>query len=145
MPTIEFKRLAHAEGLPVPAPATAGSAGHDVTSADEASLAPGERRIFRTGLALAIPHGWECQVRPRSGLAIKHGITLPNSPATIDSDYRGELMIALINHSQEPFQVTRGMRIAQLIFARVEPVEWLQVGELSGTERGAGGFGSTGR
>lgn len=145
MPTIEFKRLPHSEGLPVPAPATAGAAGHDVTSADEGSLAPGERRIFRTGLALAIPHGWECQVRPRSGLALKHGVTLPNSPATIDSDYRGELMIALINHGQEPFTVSRGMRIAQLVFARVEPVEWRQVGELPATERGAGGFGSTGR
>ncbi|HKV74531.1 MAG TPA: dUTP diphosphatase [Gemmatimonadales bacterium] len=145
MPIIEFKRLPHSEGLPIPAPATTGSAGHDVTSADEGTLAPGERRIFRTGLALAIPRGWECQVRPRSGLALKHGVTLPNSPATIDSDYRGELMIALINHGQEPFQVTRGMRIAQLIFARVEAVEWQEVIVLPDTDRGEGGFGSTGR
>ncbi|MEO8031500.1 MAG: dUTP diphosphatase [Gemmatimonadota bacterium] len=145
MPTIEFKRLPHSEGLPVPSAATSGSAGHDVTSADAAELAPGERRIFRTGFALAIPEGWECQVRPRSGLALKHGITLANSPATIDSDYRGELMIALINHGQEQFEVSRGMRIAQLVFARVEPVEWREVVELSGTDRGMGGFGSTGR
>ena len=145
MPTIEFKRLPHSAGLPVPAPATSGSAGHDVTSADEGHLAPGARGIFRTGFAVAIPQGWECQIRPRSGLALKHGVTLPNSPATIDSDYRGELMIALINHGEEAFQVTRGMRIAQLIFARVEPVNWREVAELPGTDRGAGGFGSTGR
>lgn len=144
MPVIEFKRLPHSEGLPVPAPATAGSAGHDITSADEAVLAPGERRIYRTGFVLAIPEGWECQIRPRSGLALKHGITLPNSPATIDSDYRGELMIALINHGAQSFAVTRGMRIAQLIFARVEPVEWREMTELGGTDRGTGGFGSTG-
>ena len=108
------------------------------------SIAPMERRLARTGLALAIPAGFEAQVRPRSGLAIKQGLTLPNTPATIDSDYRGELMIALINLGAEPIMVTRGMRIAQLVFQRVEQVELVEVAELPGTERGAGGFGSTG-
>jgi len=128
----------------VPAPATAGSAGHDVTSAEAAVVAPMERRLFRTGFALAIPSGWECQIRPRSGLALRHGLTLPNTPATIDSDYRGELMVALVNLGHEPFEVTRGMRIAQLVFARVEEVAWREVAELPGTARGTGGFGSTG-
>ena len=103
-----------------------------------------ERRLVRTGLALAIPPGYEAQVRPRSGLAIKQGITLPNTPATIDSDYRGELMIALINLGALPVAVTRGMRIAQLVFQRVEQVDLVEVTELPESERGAGGFGSTG-
>jgi dUTP pyrophosphatase len=144
MPEILFTRLPHGAGLPVPAPATAGSAGHDVTSADTAILAPMERRLFKTGFALAVPAGWECQIRPRSGLALRHGLTLPNTPATIDSDYRGELMVALVNLGAEPFEITRGMRIAQLVFARVEPVAWREVAELPGTARGTGGFGSTG-
>ncbi len=104
MPEILFTRLPHGAGLPVPAPATAGSAGHDVASADAAVLAPMERRLFKTGFALAIPPGWECQIRPRSGLALKHGLTLPNTPATIDSDYRGELMVALVNLGPEPLR-----------------------------------------
>jgi dUTP pyrophosphatase len=128
----------------VPAPATPGSAGHDVSSADDAILAPMERRLVKTGFAMAIPPGWECQIRPRSGLALKHGLTLANAPATIDSDYRGELMVALVNLGPEPFEVTRGMRIAQLVFGRVESVAWREVAELPGTARGAGGFGSTG-
>ncbi len=115
-----------------------------MASADEGVLAPLERRLFRTGFVLAIPAGYECQVRPRSGLALRHGITLPNTPATIDSDYRGELMVALINLGSEPFAVTRGMRIAQLVFARVERVAWREVPELPATDRGQGGFGSTG-
>lgn len=108
-------------------------------------LAPMERRLFRTGLAIAVPEGFECQLRPRSGLALKHGITLANSPATIDSDYRGELQVALVNLGAEPFEVTRGMRIAQMIVARVERVEFRVVAELPGSHRGEGGFGSTGR
>jgi dUTP pyrophosphatase len=104
-----------------------------------------ERRLFRTGFAIAVPAGYECQIRPRSGLALKHGITLPNTPATIDSDYRGELCVALVNLGAEPFEVTRGMRIGQLVFARVESVEFREVIALPPTGRGSGGFGSTGR
>ena len=128
----------------MPALQTAGSAGADIASADEGTLLPGERRIFRTGFAVAIPTGFEIQIRPRSGLALNHGITLPNSPATIDSDYRGELKVGLINLGQEPFQVTRGMRIAQLVLGRVEPVQFRLADSLPATSRGEGGFGSTG-
>ena len=138
MLSLPFTRLPHGEGLPVRSLATTGSAGYDVASADEGSLAPLERRLFRTGFAIAIPPGYECQIRPRSGLALKHGLTLPNSPATIDSDYRGELMVALVNLGTEPFTVTRGMRIAQLVFARVEQAEWRLVEELPATSRGRG-------
>ncbi len=141
---IQFVRLAHGEGLPVPAPATPGAAGYDIASAEPGLLAPGERRLFRTGFALAVPPGFECQIRPRSGLALRHGITLPNTPATIDSDYRGELMVALVNLGAEPFEVTRGMRVGQLVFARVEAAAFREVRELPATERGEGGFGSTG-
>ena len=107
-------------------------------------LAPMERRLFGTGLAIAVPEGYECQVRPRSGLALKHGITLPNTPATIDSDYRGELKVMLVNLGTEPFEVTRGMRIAQMLVARVEQVEFQPVDRLPESHRGEGGFGSTG-
>jgi dUTP pyrophosphatase len=137
-------RLPHGEGLPLPARATAGAAGFDLASADAGVLAPGERKLFRTGLRIAVPEGWECQLRPRSGLALKHGVTLPNTPATIDSDYRGELMVALVNIGSLPFEITRGMRIAQMVIARVEPVAFREVGELPATPRGDGGFGSTG-
>jgi dUTP pyrophosphatase len=130
--------------LPLPALATPGSAGYDLASADTGVLAPLERRLFRTGLAIAVPEGYECQIRPRSGLALRHGITLPNTPATIDSDYRGELMVALVNLGNEPFEVTRGMRIAQMVVARVERVAFETVAELPASGRGAGGFGSTG-
>jgi dUTP pyrophosphatase len=137
--------LPHHDGLALPARQTEGAAGYDVVSAEpDFHLAPLQRRVVRTGLALAIPAGYEAQVRPRSGLAAKHGLTLPNAPATIDADYRGELMIALINLGTEPVPVTRGMRIAQLVFQRVEQVELLEVAELPPTARGAGGFGSTG-
>jgi dUTP pyrophosphatase len=108
-------------------------------------LAPLERRQFGTGLAIALPEGYECQIRPRSGLALNHGITLPNTPATIDSDYRGELKVILVNLGTERFEVTRGMRIAQMVIARVERVEFQTVAELPGSSRAAGGFGSTGR
>jgi dUTP diphosphatase len=142
---ILFTRLSHGDGLPVPAPATPGSAGFDIASAEEGTLAPLDRQLFRTGFRIAIPPGYECQIRPRSGLALKHGVSLPNTPATIDSDYRGEVMVALVNLGREPFTVTRGMRIAQLVFARVELPAWREVPELPSTERGGGGFGSTGR
>ena len=138
-------RLPHGEGMPLPALATPGSAGYDVASAEEGTVAPMERKLFRTGFALAIPDGWEVQLRPRSGLALKHGISLPNTPATIDSDYRGELMVALINWGPEPFQVTRGMRIAQMMLARVERAAFQVVEELPVSVRGEGGFGSSGQ
>jgi dUTP diphosphatase len=142
---VQVRRLAHHEGLPLPARQTAGSAGYDVCSAEaDFTIGPSERRLVRTGLALAIPSGYEAQVRPRSGLALRHGLTLPNAPATIDSDYRGELQIPMINLGTEPVVVTRGMRIAQLVFQRVEAVELVEVDELPGSERGGGGFGSTG-
>jgi dUTP pyrophosphatase len=108
-------------------------------------LAPGERRLFRTGFAIAVPEGFECQVRPRSGLALRHGITLANSPATIDSDYRGELQVILVNLGAAAFEVSRGTRIAQLVFARVERVAFSEVAVLPASGRGEGGFGSTGR
>jgi dUTP pyrophosphatase len=143
---VQVRRLPHHDGLPLPARQTAGAAGYDVASAEpDFTLQPLERRLVRTGLALAIPPGFEAQVRPRSGLAVKHGLSLPNTPATVDSDYRGELMVAMINLGTEPVAVLRGMRIAQLVFQRVETVELVEVEELPESERGAGGFGSTGR
>ena len=144
MPDLLVKRLAHGEGMPLPARATEGSAGYDVASAEELTLAPLERRLVKTGFSFAIPSGYEMQVRPRSGLALKHGVTLPNTPATIDSDYRGELMVAMINLGTEPFAISRGMRIAQLVLARVEAPALVEVAELPVTARGTGGFGSTG-
>ena len=142
---MHVRRLPHHAGLPLPTRQTDGSAGYDVCSAEpDFALGPLERRLVRTGLALAIPPGYEAQVRPRSGLAVKHGLTLPNTPATIDSDYRGELFIALINLGHSPVPVERGMRIAQLVFQRVEQVELVEVVELPASERGQGGFGSTG-
>ena len=145
MVEVLLTRLAHGEGLPVPAAATAGSAGLDLTSAEDGVLQPFERRLFATGFAIALPDGYECQLRPRSGLALKHGITLPNTPATIDSDYRGELKVALVNLGAEPFAVTRGMRIAQMVVAPVVQVTFRTVEKLPSSDRGAGGFGSTGQ
>jgi len=139
-----ISRLPHGEGLPLPARATEGSAGFDIASAEDGVLQPMERRLFGTGFAVAIPSGWEIQIRPRSGLAFKHGVTLPNTPATIDSDYRGELKIALVNLGAEPFTVERGMRIGQLVVARVPEASFREVTELPPSGRGAGGFGSTG-
>jgi len=138
------KRLPHNEGLELPAYATDGAAGMDVLAAEDLTLAPGARHAVATGLAVAIPPGFEIQVRPRSGLALKHGITVPNTPGTIDSDYRGELKVILINHGDEPFDVRRGDRIAQLVLAPVTRASWLKVEELEATARGEGGFGSTG-
>lgn len=141
---IQLRRLAHGEGLPLPSRATPGSAGYDLASAEDGILEPLERRLFATGLCIALPEGYECQLRPRSGLALKHGVTLPNTPATIDSDYRGELKVALINLGRESFAVTRGMRIAQMVIGRVEPAAFREVAALPATGRGDGGFGSTG-
>ncbi len=137
-------RLPHAADLPLPTPATPGSAGYDLASAEDGELAPFERKLFRTGISIAVPDGYECQLRPRSGLALRHGITLPNTPATIDSDYRGELMVALVNLGTATFRVTRGMRIAQMIVARVERIDFHPVDDLPSTARGTGGFGSSG-
>jgi dUTP pyrophosphatase len=141
---VQVKRLSHGAGLPLPAYATAGAAGMDVVSAEAVTIAPGERHAVATGLSLAIPQGYEIQVRPRSGLALKHGITVPNTPGTIDSDYRGELKVILINHGAEPFAIVRGDRVAQLVLAPVVQAAWDEVAELDATERGEGGFGSTG-
>jgi dUTP pyrophosphatase len=142
--TVEVKRLPHGAGLPLPAYATAGAAGMDVVSAETVTIAPGARHAVATGLALAIPQSYEIQVRPRSGLALKHGITVPNTPGTIDSDYRGELKVILINLGHEPFAIQRGDRVAQLVLAPVVQAAWDEVAELDATERGEGGFGSTG-
>lgn len=141
---IRVRRLPHGEGLDLPHYATAGSAGMDVLAAEEVTLAPGARHAVATGFALAIPPGYEMQVRPRSGLALKHGLSVPNAPGTIDADYRGEVKIILINHGAEPFAIRRGERIAQLVLAPVVQAAWVEVAELDGTARGAGGFGSTG-
>ena len=141
---VMVKRLPHFAGLTLPAYATDGAAGMDVLAAEDVTLAPGERWPVATGLAVAIPHDYEIQVRPRSGLALKHGISVPNTPGTIDSDYRGELKVILINHGNAPFEVRRGDRIAQLVLAPVVRASWLKVDELDETARGAGGFGSTG-
>ena len=139
--------LPHGEGLPLPAYATPGAAGMDAVAAvtETIVLAPGERFPVPLGFCMAIPDGYEVQVRPRSGLALKNGITVPNSPGTIDSDYRGEVGVILINHGQEPFVIRRGERIAQMVIARHEQAILVEVAALDETARGAGGFGSTGR
>jgi dUTP pyrophosphatase len=145
-PIIDVVRLPHAEGLPLPAYATDGAAGMDLLAAVATPLVipPGGRALVPTGLAIALPPGTELQVRPRSGLALKHGITLPNSPGTIDEDYRGELGVIVLNAGTEPFTVERGMRIAQAVIAPVLRAAWREVAVLPDTTRGAGGFGSTG-
>ena len=141
---VRIKRLAHGADLDLPGYATAGAAGMDVVSAEDLTLAAGARHAVATGLSVAILPGYEIQVRPRSGLALKHGISVPNSPGTIDSDYRGELKVILINHGSEAFEIRRGDRIAQLVLAPVTQASWLEVEELDETARGEGGFGSTG-
>lgn len=141
---VEIRRLPHGEGLALPAYATDGAAGMDVLAAEDVTLAPGARHAVATGFAVAIPEGFEIQVRPRSGLALKHGISLPNTPGTIDSDYRGELKIIMVNLGDSDFAISRGDRIAQLVLAPVVLVDWAEVEELSETVRGEGGFGSTG-
>ncbi len=149
MTTVRVERLAHAEGLPLPAYETSGSAGMDLRAAvaEDAplTLAPGARALVPTGLKIALEAGFEAQVRPRSGLALKHGLTCLNSPGTIDSDYRGEVGVILINHGQEPFVIRRGERIAQMVIARHEQAAMVEAETLDETARGAGGFGSTGR
>lgn len=143
---IRIARLASNPDLPLPSRQTAHAAGYDVSSAEaDLVLAPGERRAVGTGLTFEIPEGYEMQVRPRSGLALKHGITLPNAPGTIDADYRGELKVILQNGGSEPFTIRRGERIAQLVFARHEAPDLVESDAISDTARGAGGFGSTGR
>lgn len=142
---IELQRLPHGQGLPLPARATEHAAGLDVVAAEDLTLAPGQRGAVATGFAIAIPEGYEVQVRPRSGLALKHGITCLNTPGTIDSDYRGEVKIILANLGSEPFEIRRGERIAQLVPAPVLASSFREVEALGETSRGAGGFGSTGR
>ena len=146
---VEVKRLPHAEGLALPAYQSEHAAGLDLLAAVGAetplTLAPGERALVPTGLAIALPAGFEGQVRPRSGLALKHGVTVLNSPGTIDADYRGEVSVILINHGAEPFVIRRGERIAQLVIAPVQRAQMLERVVLKETSRNAGGFGSTGR
>ena len=144
---VRVRRLPHAAGLPLPAPASEGSAGLDLRAAvdGELVLAPGDRLLVPTGLVLEIPPGWEGQVRPRSGLALRHGLTRPNSPGTIDSDYRGEVAVILFNLGGEPVTLRRGDRIAQLVVTPVARVEWVESEELSASDRRDGGFGSTGQ
>jgi dUTP pyrophosphatase len=143
---VQIRRLTSSTGLPLPAYQTAGAAGMDLHAAVDADvvLHPGEIMLIPTGLEIAVPAGHEAQVRPRSGLAVKHGISLPNTPATIDSDYRGEIRVPLINLGREPFTVTRGMRIAQMIVAPVSRVTWDEVPDLAETARAKGGFGHSG-
>ena len=148
MNTVQFTRLDHAKDLPAPEYAAGGRGGRDPATAVPASepliLAPRERAAVLTGLTFAIPQGFEGQVRPRSGLALKNGVTVLNAPGTIDSDYRGEVKVILVNTSDEPFEITRGMRIAQIVFARTEQMKLQEVQSLDETARGSGGFGSTG-
>lgn len=144
--SIALTRLPHAKDLALPAHATTHSAGMDLLAAvtESITLRPGERKLIPTGLTIALPDGHEAQVRPRSGLALKHGVTVANAPGTIDADYRGEVGVILINLGQEPFVIERGMRIAQMIIAPYTRATFLEVAELPASERGAGGFGSTG-
>jgi dUTP pyrophosphatase len=145
-PIVDVQRLPHGADLPLPSYATTQSAGLDLMAAvqGEVTLAPGGRQLIPTGLAIALPVGFEAQVRPRSGLALKHGITVLNSPGTIDADYRGEVQVLLINHGEAPFVIKRGDRIAQMVVAPVTQIAWKPVTQLDETERGSGGYGSTG-
>jgi dUTP diphosphatase len=146
MSVVRVQRLSHNPDLPLPSRQTGGSAGYDVCSAEPSFvLAPGERRLVATGLAFEIPPGIEGQVRPRSGLALRHGITMPNAPGTIDSDYRGEIRIILQNSGTESVTIARGERIGQIVFARYDTPDMMLVDSVEPTTRGAGGFGSTGR
>jgi dUTP pyrophosphatase len=142
---VEILRLAHAADLPLPSYATAGSAGLDLRAAEAFTIKPGARALVPTGLSIALPENFEAQVRPRSGLAVKHGVTVLNSPGTIDADYRGEVKVPLINHGTEDFIIVRGDRIAQMVIAPVVQVTLVEVEALDETTRGAGGFGSSGR
>lgn len=141
---IRLLRLPHGDGLPLPVYATDHAAGMDIVSAEDLVVEPGQRHAVATGFAIAIPEGYEVQVRPRSGLALKYGITCLNTPGTIDADYRGEVKVILANLGGEPFAITRGDRIAQLVPAPVQRASWEEVEQLDETARGTGGFGSTG-
>lgn len=145
MTTIDIKRLPNNEDLPLPAYETAGAAGMDLRAADDVTLKPGARHLVPTGLSIALPPGFEAQVRPRSGLAVKHGVTVLNAPGTIDCDYRGEVKVPLINHGEHDFVINRGDRIAQMVIAPVTRISWAEVDSLDETARGTGGFGSSGR
>lgn len=145
MTRVQIRRLPNNDDLPLPAYETAGAAGMDLRAAEAVTLKPGARHLVPTGLAIALPDGFEAQVRPRSGLAVKHGVTVLNAPGTIDSDYRGEVKVPLINHGQDDFVITRGDRIAQLVIAPVTRATWSEVDLLGNTARGAGGFGSSGQ
>jgi dUTP pyrophosphatase len=144
--SVPLQRLPHGRELPLPAYATDHAAGLDLVAAvtDRLEIAPGQRRLVPTGISIALPAGYEAQIRPRSGLALKHGVTLLNSPGTIDADYRGEIGVILINHGTSSFVVARGDRIAQLVVAPVSRLAWREVAELPASARGTGGFGSTG-
>jgi dUTP pyrophosphatase len=143
---VAIQRLAHAQDLPLPAYATPGAAGLDLFAAvdNDLILAPGRHAAVPTGIAVALPEGFEAQVRPRSGLALRHAVTVLNAPGTIDSDYRGEVAAILINHGPQAFAISRGMKIAQLVIAAHARIEWTETASLDSTSRGAGGFGSTG-
>lgn len=146
--SVEVQRLPHATGLPLPRYQSPGAAGMDLLAAlpeaEPLTLAPGARALVPTGLTIALPEGFEAQVRPRSGLALKHGVTVLNSPGTIDADYRGEVGVILLNTGQDPFTIARGERIAQLVVQRYAQADWVEVESLEDTSRGSGGFGSTG-
>lgn len=145
MNEIEVKRLEHGKGLPLPCKMTNASSGYDVHSAFDDVLQPNERLLIPTGFCFAIPIGYEIQVRPRSGLAVKNGITVLNTPGTIDADYRGEIKVLLVNLSTDPFRIKRGDRIAQLVISKVESLSFVEKSEIGQSERGEGGFGHTGR
>lgn len=142
---VAIMRLANGQGLPLPSYETTGAAGMDLRAAETITLTPGARCLVPTGMAIALPEGFEAQVRPRSGLAVRHGVTVLNAPGTIDCDYRGEVKVPLINHGQEEFIIARGDRIAQMVIAPVMRIGWAEVNSLGDTPRGAGGFGSSGR
>ena len=142
---VQILRLDNGKDLPLPAYATAGSAGLDLRAADAFTLKPGERALVPTGIAIALPQGFEAQVRPRSGLAVKHGVTVLNAPGTIDADYRGEIKVPMINHGSDDFVIARGDRIAQMVIAPVTIAALTEVDRLEETERGSGGFGSSGQ
>ncbi len=142
---VRINRLDHGADLPLPAYATAGAAGMDLRSAESLTLKPGARALVATGISIALPMGVEAQIRPRSGLAVKHGVTVLNAPGTVDWDYRGEIKVPLINHGTVDFLIARGDRIAQMVFAKVEVLALIEVSTLDETIRGAGGFGSSGK
>jgi dUTP pyrophosphatase len=141
---VQIVQLEHGRGLPLPSYETAGAAGMDLRAAEAAVVQPGARHLIATGISIALPDGYEAQVRPRSGLAVKHGVTVLNSPGTIDCDYRGEVKVPLINHGDKPFEIVRGDRIAQMVIAPVTRATWFEVEALNSTTRGEGGFGSSG-